>query len=314
MRKNSKRKQQVDAFLEKPILRIVFTLISTVISTLVLAFSSITILEIYNKSYEAAPRLLIWVFIFVGLMSVVVFLKDRTKINFIRCVVLLAINIAIGITTLFAVQNPYLFSLTAGLYCVTIVISRVFEIIKKHTVRSIVLNALIIAFAFVLALGIFATTGNTDVEIQAVITTECIFIAIVSFLEALRIALSSLKIKVLLKIVVSTFSLEIIFGLLTMIACFSIVLYSVESAEAGFATFPDALWYCFAVVTTIGFGDIVATTTIGRVLTVILGLYGLVVVAVITSIIVNFYNETAGKHDSVELKQISKDEKKEREK
>ena len=53
----------------------------------------------------------------------------------------------------------------------------------------------------------------------------------------------------------------------------------------------DALWYCFAVVTTTGFGDLAAVTLIGRILTVILGFYGIVVVALITSVIVNFYNE-----------------------
>lgn len=57
-------------------------------------------------------------------------------------------------------------------------------------------------------------------------------------------------------------------------------------------TFGDALWYSFAVVTTIGFGDITAVTVPGRVISVILGLYGLIVVALITSIIVNFYTET----------------------
>ena len=76
------------------------------------------------------------------------------------------------------------------------------------------------------------------------------------------------------------------------------------------AQFPDALWYTFAVVTTIGFGDFTATTLVGRVLTVILGIYGIVVVAVITSIIVNFYNETAGKDDKKELKDIDKEENK----
>jgi hypothetical protein len=44
-------------------------------------------------------------------------------------------------------------------------------------------------------------------------------------------------------------------------------------------------------VTTIGFGDIAASTPVGRVLSVILGLYGIAVVALITSIIVNFYGE-----------------------
>ena len=50
----------------------------------------------------------------------------------------------------------------------------------------------------------------------------------------------------------------------------------------------------------------VCTTLVGRILTVILGLYGIVVVAVITSIIVNFYNETAGKRDEKQIKEISK--------
>lgn len=309
-KKHSKRKAKIDEFFQKPAIRILFTFLSTIISTVVLALSSLTIMEIYRKSYADAPKYLVWIFIFVGLMSIIVFLKDRTKLNLIRCLVLLGINIAIGITTLFAVDNTFLFSLTAGLYCLTIVLSRVFDIIRKHTLRNIILNALIIAFAILLAIGLFESTGTEAVEVTAVITIECVFIAIVSFCEAARIALSSLKVKVLAKIVVSTFSLEIIFGLLTMIVCFSIVLHAVEPPEAGFNTFGDALWYSFAVVTTIGFGDVVATTVVGRIITVILGIYGLIVVAVITSIIVNFYNETAGKRDSIELKQIHKDEEK----
>ena len=57
------------------------------------------------------------------------------------------------------------------------------------------------------------------------------------------------------------------------------------------ATYGDALWYCFAVVTTIGFGDFSAIRPLTRILSVILGIYGIIVVALITSIIVNFYNE-----------------------
>ena len=136
---------------------------------------------------------------------------------------------------------------------------------------------------------------------------ECVFIAVVSFIEAASIAFSQLKVKVLFKIILNTFSLEILFGLLTLIVCFSLVFMKVEP---NINTFPDALWYCFAIVTTIGFGDLVAVTAIGRVLSVCLGLYGLVVVAVITSIVVNFYNETSGKKDQKELKEISKEEKK----
>jgi uncharacterized membrane protein (DUF106 family) len=87
---------------------------------------------------------------------------------------------------------------------------------------------------------------------------------------------------------------------------FSLILMSLEPEMT---TFGDALWYCFAVVTTIGFGDIKAVTLIGRLLSVILGMYGIIVVAVITSIIVNFYNESsASKQDIQEIKDIQKDE------
>ena len=46
-----------------------------------------------------------------------------------------------------------------------------------------------------------------------------------------------------------------------------------------------------AGVTTIGFGDITAVTDLGRTISVVLGIYGIIVVALITSIIVNFYGE-----------------------
>ena len=84
------------------------------------------------------------------------------------------------------------------------------------------------------------------------------------------------------------YAAEIIFGLMLLIVSFSYVL---EFTEETFTSFWDGLWYCFAVVTTIGFGDLTPTTEVGRLLSVILGLYGIVVVALITSIIVNFYGE-----------------------
>ena len=98
-------------------------------------------------------------------------------------------------------------------------------------------------------------------------------------------------------------------GLITMMVAFSLVLMIYED---NIATFGDGLWYSFAVVTTIGFGDIVATTLIGRIVTVLLGVYGIVVVAVITSIIVNFYTEVSGKHDKEGIKELKQEAKKER--
>ena len=158
-----------------------------------------------------------------------------------------------------------------------------------------------------MAIGMLISPIDDADQVHNIILIECIFIAVVSFIEAASIAFSQLKIKVLFKVILNTFSLEILFGLLTLIVCFSLILMRIEP---NITTFPDALWYCFAIVTTIGFGDLVAVTPLGRVLSVCLGLYGLVVVAVITSIVVNFYNETSGKKDQKELKEISKEENK----
>ena len=286
--------------------RLVLTLISTVLSVAIISFSTLAIINAYNNNFTNAPRFLTIMFFLLGLMSIVFFIKDRTKLNLIKCIFLIVINVVLGVVALFAKDNLYIFSVTAGLYCASIVVSRIFSIIQNHSIRNIILNALIIVFVISLGIGLMTTEVKELEQAQVVVLIECLFIAIVSFLDAMTIALAQLKVKVLFKIIVSTFSLEVLFGLLTMIVCFSIILTSIEP---NIETFPDALWYCFAVVTTIGFGDIVAVTPAGRILSVMLGVYGLVVVAVITSIIVNFYNATAGKQDQKEIEEIKQEEK-----
>ena len=298
---------------EWPFMRLILTLASTVIAAAILVLSSLTIITFSSAIEEGAteipnaiPLYILGIFLLSGLIALVKFFKDRTKANFIKFLVMLVFNIVLGVVVLFAKDNPFLFVLTAGLYCLSLVVARVFNIIQDHSIRSIILNGLIILFAVMLAVGIFISPITDMEQLQNTIVVECVFIAIVAFIEAMTIALANLKVKVLFKIILSTFSLEVLFGLLVMIVCFSLVFMS--PIEPNINNFGEALWYCFAVVTTIGFGDITATSLVGRILTVILGMYGLVVVAVITSIVVNFYNETSGKHDQKELKEIQKEE------
>ena len=54
-------------------------------------------------------------------------------------------------------------------------------------------------------------------------------------------------------------------------------------------TFGDALWYCYAVLSTVGFGDITVTGTLPRLLSLVLTVYSVVVIAIITGAIVNLY-------------------------
>ena len=287
-------------------IRIILLLLGSVLSIVVLTFSVFTIIEANDHVYVNAPRYLLAIFIALAITRPISIIKDHSKLNIIRCIILLGLDVLLGIVVLFANDQPYFFSLTAGLYCVTIVISRIFKLIQNHSVRHIVANAIIITFAVLLAIGLFIPVAADKVD--GIILVECILIAVTAFIEVVSLAFSQLKLQVLGKVILKTFALEVILGLLVLVVAASLILMMIE--EPQITSFGDGLWYCFAVVTTIGFGDIAAQTIIGRIVTVVLGMYGLIVVALITSIIVNFYNETVGKKDTKEMNEITQEEKK----
>ena len=60
--------------------------------------------------------------------------------------------------------------------------------------------------------------------------------------------------------------------------------------EPDFHRYVDALWYLYAVVTTIGFGDFVAQHLVSRILSVLMSISAAVVIAIITGVIVNYFN------------------------
>ena len=291
--------------LSEDVIRTIFLVVGSALSILVIVLVSLAAGAIQQADYQMTSIYLLMIFIVLGLSMLLIFFKERTKVTFLRFLILFVFDLTLGVIVLFAKDNPYLFSLCGGLYCLTIIISRVFKIFQKRTVRHLVFNLIIILFATALALGLFLSIGLENQYPIAIVL--CVIIAISAVIEAITGAASKMKAKVLFKIIVRTYALEIILGLLTIIVAFSLILWMYEET---IPTFPDALWYSFAVVTTIGFGDFAAVSAIGRVLSVILGIYGIFVVAVITSIIVNFYNETSGKHDAEEFKEIHNEDKK----
>ena len=181
-------------------------------------------------------------------------------------------------------ENDNVYRITAILHMLGLAADHLFSIVKNHKVRNVIFRVL-----GVLLLGAgMAFDGKTALMLVLVLTIPRIFYYIA------RISFSQVKLDVLSRIIRKTYAAEILFGMLLLITAFSIVL---PNFELNIDTFGDALWYCFAIVTTIGFGDITAVTIPGRIISVILGLYGLIVVALITSIIVNFYSETKNAGD-----------------
>ena len=180
-----------------------------------------------------------------------------------------------AVLTIDAYTQDIHFRIVAWLYEASLIFSRVLTILRDRTRRSTLINVVLIAVIVVLMW-------------QMEMISMILFIAWQCVAHVGTIAFARIDMPTLKKIVRKTYAAEILFGIVLLIVAFSLVF---PHLEEGIATFNDALWYCFAIVTTIGFGDFSAVTPIGRLLSVILGLYGIIVVALITSIIVNFYGE-----------------------
>lgn len=184
--------------------------------------------------------------------------------------------------------------LVAFLHVAALAADHIFSIVRNHKIRNVIPRVLSILTLLFIVVCAVVLGGSIALLYLLALTIPRVFYYIA------QIAFSRIKIDVLRKIVKKTYAAEILFGMLMLIVAFSIVL---PQFDPGIPSFADALWYCFAVVTTIGFGDFTTATLPGRAISVVLGLYGIIVVALITSIIVNFYNETKDTADPDETEE-----------
>lgn len=79
----------------------------------------------------------------------------------------------------------------------------------------------------------------------------------------------------------------IIFLLFVLIMCilFGTLMYLVEGPEAGFNNIPESIYWCISTISTVGYGDIVPLTGMGKFLASMLMILGYGIIAVPTGII-----------------------------
>ena len=184
-------------------------------------------------------------------------------------------------------------------------------LVTKHKARNVVLAILkfLLAILFILLFVAVYIFGDEEV-LGMMFAFVPLLMAIIAFAHAMLMVFSGVRKTTIVQILKKTYSIEILYGLIVLVVATALVLTITEDNMS----IGDALWYCFALVTTIGFGDVTAVTIVGRILSVILGIYGIIVVALITSIIVNFYNETKHDHENdnvlkEEMKQLEEQRK-----
>lgn len=96
------------------------------------------------------------------------------------------------------------------------------------------------------------------------------------------------KMKVLWRVMKQTRASEILLSYLVFVCVDAFFIFLIDPAIHSYG---NALWYCCAVIFTAGFGDLVATVVLSKIATVILMIYSVIVVAIVTGVIVNFYSQ-----------------------
>jgi voltage-gated potassium channel len=74
------------------------------------------------------------------------------------------------------------------------------------------------------------------------------------------------------------------------------LMFAVEKGESGFKNIPDSIYWVIVTLTTVGYGDIVPITTIGKMIASLIMVMGYGIIAVPTGIVTAEYMNAAHKH------------------
>ncbi|MBR5792242.1 MAG: two pore domain potassium channel family protein, partial [Ruminiclostridium sp.] len=86
------------------------------------------------------------------------------------------------------------------------------------------------------------------------------------------------KLRILRMVLHKTKADRLVLGFVVFLLVVSGILWAVEP---GMTTYREALWYCYAIISTSGFGDFVAVTFVGRVCSILVTIYAIFVIGIV---------------------------------
>lgn len=285
-----------------------FPILSSILTIGVLIFALFSLNDSF-KIDQVSKFYFGMMFFFLSLSRIPLILRskivDNKLLAFVKhiCFGVFYLVIAVLIAVLEATALNY--SIICSIFFFSIIINRILICIERRKVFTIIFNTFLILICLLLAVLPLAFLNEAVVVANTIETTCISVVMIVALVETLAFAFSSMQLKGIIKIMKKTYAFEVLYGLAVLITASS---FFFAIMEESIPSFGDGLWYSFAIVTTIGLGDYTVTSFISRLLSVVLGLYGLVVVAVITSIIVNFYIDMKDRKEDKDKKEEDKEE------
>ena len=97
------------------------------------------------------------------------------------------------------------------------------------------------------------------------------------------------KLRILRMVLHKTKADRLVLGFVVFLLVVSGILWAVEP---GMTTYREALWYCYAIISTSGFGDFVAVTFVGRVCSILVTIYASFVIGIVTGVVVSYFQQT----------------------
>lgn len=95
------------------------------------------------------------------------------------------------------------------------------------------------------------------------------------------------KLKLLRDVLRKTHTYKVIIAFLIV---FFLIALAIWIDDPSVKTYRQSVYYCFMIASSVGNGDVIVHTTLARVLTMVLSVYSLFALAIVTGVVVSYYN------------------------